>query len=429
MQRLNIPMSRNTQTTRRSWWVVWLIIISSVFVILFASFIATLYLTRDTIYTATPDTTVFTMRFFVKNSTAKQTSKLFSNIPIISDRGLTLHDLSPYINGEFAVFVSETGEKSIATRLKRNKNLTTLLESNNITQKQLSGGVTLLSKMTESTGNKRIPKQIFPKISTPWQHLAGEIIVDGSRGNIYFSKDSVKIVLNQKNQNTKTNEIFSENMIGFLSTPSLPIESTNPIIQAYSSLISPLFQNGFESFYTNTFGSEPKIIITKDQVGVGFLVVGNANQTDNETIKKTLKSMISLNSPKIEIKTLKDKTEYKEIIADPESVSAEQITMFGSQLFRVSSKNQSIIAGILNDSQFILTNRESLLKTYKEPMRVEQKDICFAKHAFISLSEFSDLAKEHSIYAQSSLFQQLSQHFSKIGVVIHSNSTTIYLCN
>lgn len=429
MQRLNIPMRRNVQTTRRSRWVVWLLIISISSTFAFACFVSTVYLTRDSIYSATPDTTVFSTRFFIKRSTAKQISSIFSNIPIISDRSLTLSDLNPYLKGEFVIFISESGEKSFAARLKLNSNLTTLLNSNNITLKQLTGGVILLSKNIEPVGKKNIPKQLFPRISTPNHQWMGEIITDGVRGNIFLTKDNVEIKFSQKNKNTQVNNIFAENMIGFLSTPSLPIENSNLVIQSFSSLVSPIFQNGFESFYSNTFGNKAKIILTRDQKGVGFLVVGSANQINNQIIETTLKSIIALNSPKIENKTMEDRTEYKEIIADPESISTEQITMFGSQIFRVSSKYQTFFAGIVDNSYFLFTNRESLIKTFKEPAVPKQKITCFAKHAFLSLSDFSDLSKEHSIYAQSSLFQELSQHFSKIGVVFNSNSTIIHLCN
>ena len=368
------------------------------------------------------------LRFVVNRSTTERISSLFENIPAVSDRNLKFQDLKPYLTGEFALFYSKNGEQTFATKLKSNTELNQLLDSHNIIQTKTRGGYILLSNTTKSIGINSVSLRLMPKLSLPWRLWLGDILSDGSRGDIYLKDKSLEIHTPQKNPVAEPINFFSENTIAFLSTPMLPIESSDPIIQSFYPLLSSLIPNGFESMYTQLFGKNPKIILTSDKEGIGFFFVADSNHLENKTLENILKSIGAINTPKIETKDLVDHTTYQEIIADPSLVSLEQVTLHGTQMYRIAMKNQTILAGIAGNSQIILTNREEILKAFKEASPIKADDMCGAKQIYLSTSAFSKPAENNSNDRQSTIIQELSQHFTKIGIILKKNSTIIHLC-
>ena len=429
MQRLNIQLSRHIQTTRRPRWVVWLLPILFVLMAIASYYTTTLWFTRDTIYEAAPENTIVAFRFFVGGSKKDQISTILGNIPLISDRAIDFADLSPYTNGEFVVFLKKDGSHSVA--LRTNAQLPqSLLDSEQIVQKQIDTHIVLLSAEAEQTQKLAIAPKLIPVFTFPGKTWVGEIIVSGQkkRGWIFNTKKS--LVLSLPIQGLRT-DFFGvpDNAMAFISSKTTSTSSDTDLITPFLPLIAPIIGSEAKSYLDQISQNINTVFLTNDDRGVGFLLSSKPSDDKQVDIRKLLQSISALNTPKIQKTALSDGTFIQELISDPDSVSVEQVTILGLPMNRVGTSNQSILAGFTDDKHLILTNRENLLRFYKEKSKSKTKQtICGANSLGISFDQLSNLIKLHATSLQAKPFLQLSEQFTSVGVVSELFSTDINIC-
>ncbi len=430
MERLNIQLSRHIQTTRRPRWVVWLLVLLFAVVICVTYWITTLWFTRDTIYEAAPANTIVALRFFTGGTKEEHISSFLKNIPLITNRSIVFDDLRPFLQGEFIVFLKKNGTRSIAIR--SNKLLPqSLLDSGHISQQQIKKNIVLLSEQTEQVHNFSMRPKIIPAIPVPGKTWIGEIALDGQarRGWIFDTKKSVIFSLPERISHAKFLGV-PDHTIAFLSSPTHSSAKTDPLLAPFLPLIDPIIGSDAKVYLNQLSDKVETVFVTHDEKGTGFFLTIKQSADDKKLdIRKLLQSISALNSPKIQKATLSDGSFIQELISDPDSVSVEQVTVLGSSLYRVETNHEMLLAGTMDNTSFILTNREDLLRFYKgQKQNKTKQSICGANRMGFSLEQMNDLAKSQAHSLQSSSFEQLNQRFSSIGIVSKMYSTDINIC-
>jgi len=427
MQRLNIPFSRTAQTTRPSQRVVWHMVFGIAVFAALGYGISWFCLSGDALIRKIPDQTTTTLRFFLNKGTAGELSETFSQIPLISNRNITLADLSPYLKGEFALYLTDTGTYSMAGKFKTNKDFEKLLGSYNISYTKTSRNTYYLSNKPESLTKQHVSIKWLPTIVPPWKKHIAEIVQNNKRGNIISSKDGWSVSIPSKNTPGKQISFQPEGLVAYLSTPVLPKNNTEPMFRSFSVLLSPLFEHGFESTFTNIFQKNLRIYITKTGESEHFLLVSDS-KTQSDQISTFLKVVAALQEPKLNQVVLSDQSISKEMVVDPSRFSPEQTTISGFSVLRLKLKNQTISASISKNDEVLFTNDENLIRTFKEQKKMNLKDVCFGKQAFLLTNQIQHQFSNQSQVIKNQLLLAISSKFTKIGVEETNSTTKIHLC-
>lgn len=422
-------MSRSSKTTRRTRWVVWLLVVCVSSIITIISWGSTLWFTRDTIYQAAPENTVMAIRLFVGGQKGTDVEAFTNHVPLISHRALTFSDLAPYISGEFVLFLKNDGSQSIAIR-EGNKQLPQkLLDSQSISTQSIGHGIILLSEKEEVLKPLNISPKIIPGISFPGHRWIGELVdsTQPHRSFLYASKDHLDITVPGVHPTGNAFKQIPKDTIAYLSTPILP-NTTKDFLDPFLPLMKSVVDSPFLNELANLPENQSQLILTKDSQGVGFFLTAiQRTETHKIDFAQTLRSISALNSPKIQETVLEDGTSIKEIIANPENISVEEVTLLGIQVDRIQTSDGILLAGYTKNNEIFLTNREELFRAFKGQNKSNTK-ICGGKNAGIVLKPLVDMQNQHTNSVNNSAILLFAQNFSSIGLRSGLLSTTIRLC-
>lgn len=429
MQHLNIPLSRNSKTTRRTRWVVWLLAFGVGLLILGTSWISTLWFTRDTIYAAAPENTVMAVRLFVSEEKGESVETAIKNFPLISNRSITFSDLAQYISGEFVLFLNVDGSRSVALREGKTPLPQTLLDAQSITMQPIKNNIVLLSEKNEVLKPLSLHTKIIPGFSYPGHQWIGELIEINQprRSFVYASKNQIFITLPGFQPTGSVFKHIPKNTFAYLSNPLLPNTSKDfldPFLPLMQSIVDPQFLG-----HLSTLSSEKsQIILTKDEQGIGFFLATKDKEGES-TInnEQALRSISALNAPKIQETFLSDGSSIKELIANPDAVSVEQITLLGTQVNRIQINGTDILTGSTKKKEVFLTNRENLFREQTEGNKSFDK-ICSGNVAGFNLQPLVDMQNQYAHTPNTNPILLFAQNFSSIGVKTNWFSTSIHLC-
>lgn len=429
MQHLNIPLSRNSKTTRRTRWVVWLLAFGIGLLVLGMSWISTLWFTRDTVYAAAPENTVMAVRLFVSGKKGEAVESMIKNFPLISNRSVTFSDLSQYISGEFVLFLNADGSRSVALREGKKTLPRTLLDSQSITVQPVRNGIVLLSEKNEVLKPMSLRTKIIPGLSYPGHQWIGELVETNQphRSFIYAAKNRILITLPGMQPTSSDFKHIPKDTIAYLSNPLLPNTTKDfldPFLPLMQSIVDPRFLGHLSTLATK----QSQVILTKDAQGIGFFLSTKESDTKNSiNNEQALRAISALNAPKIQETFLNDGSSIRELIANPDSISVEQITLLGTQVNRIQINGTDILAGSTKKNGIFLTNRENLFRTQEEGNKSFNK-ICSGNVAGINLQALVDMQNQHTHTPNTNPIWLFTQNFSSIGVKINWFSTSIHLC-
>ena len=429
MQHLNIPLSRNSKTTRRTRWVVWLLAFGVGSIILATSWMSALWFTRDTIFKAAPENTVMAVRFFVGGKKGEIVESITKNLPVISNRSLTIADLSPYISGEFVLFVNNDGSRSIAIRKGKAPLPQSLLDSQTIAVQPIGHNIVLLSEKQVVIKPFSIKPKLLPGISLPGNRWIGELVdqTNKKRSFLFATKNQVVMTLPGVRTDGQAFKQIPNDTIAYLSTPFLP-NTSNEFLDPFLPLMQSVVDPQFLSHLGDLSNKKNQLLLTKEVSGVGFFLTITPSELNKDVdIEQALRSIAALNTPKIQETLLDDGSSIKEIIANPDSVSVEQITLLGTQINRIQVNNVDLLAGRTQDHKIFLTNRESLFRHTKESSKSVNK-ICSGNMAGIALQPLVDMQNQHANVPNSNAILLFAQNFTSIGIKSGLFSTTIRFC-
>ncbi len=341
MQRLNIPLSKHRKTTRQSrrvvwiWALLWLI----AFVLVWRG--TALWMSRTSIFSAAPNNTVAAIYLQTNSSTIDHIDRLLSSVPLISNRSLDFEDILNLTSGEFAIFFTSTGQRSVAIRANE-KDLDTAFFKNLGVTTQSIGDYMLLSENLAPIGGVDT-SHMRPFISSVSSIWLGSLWVDGyGHGNIHIAKNEVEIEFQTEKQ-------LKRNM--FLETTSI----AHVVMNQSKVEIPEMFFDVFPYY------SEISEIIVKTD---GVLISLNKGALDEHELIKQIQQISAENNPSTFLRTMSDGTTYTELQIEPSMVTVEEISVFGNRVFRTNG-----LFALLENNQAIISTSESLLESYLQPTK------------------------------------------------------------
>ncbi|MBI2475007.1 hypothetical protein HYV69_01135 [Candidatus Uhrbacteria bacterium] len=415
-QQLHIQLTRYQKTTRRPRWVVWLPALSFLLIFIFIYQITTLFLTRNTVFSAAPENTKIAIQLLVNEKTLPILSKILNTVPLISNRSFTLKDIQPFVHGEIGWFFHEDGGRSIAVRSKKNELPTKLFDANQIIVQQINSDVFLLTDKLQPIGGIK-SKHSLGNLIPSFKQKLGMFYEKGKKSVVISAtKDGIVIPLsNQEAISTFDSKIIQENTYIALKLPLLEKEN----FDMYQTLFKD--QNILRSFF-----STDGFLMMKEIENPKFLLVSKSEMNDEEKIS-FLQTEIALKNPSIITKKLPDNTQMQEFVSDPSLVSVEQKMIEGLEFYKASTSNEAIFASKKDD--LIISNNEEMIRIWlKNEQNNKVLKICDANVAFLSLNEFIESNSFTTEFYKNDVLRTLAANFRVASLEKSWNSTKLRLC-
>ncbi|MFH1405294.1 MAG: hypothetical protein ABIH21_04335 [Patescibacteria group bacterium] len=408
MIRLNIPLERGKQTTRHPRRVVWHDIAYVCIVVFIFLFLGNMWFTRNTISNITPENTWITLRFTPNQFTWGTISDILANTAIITDRDITINDLKPYINGEFALFIKKDGSTSIAIRSQQKQIPREILDSNSIfSDESKNSGTVLLSNKQEQTYEAKFSKPWFYFIPT-WSKKLGTVYISDdnfhTKGLILQDKSNFIIRISGKSILEKQSEKnITEEIASF---------SLNTLLLSNSS-IPDLFQ-------------KLKTIVINNNDSLGVLLEFDKNLISNNQLQEIINQYSLQQSIKTKNWLLPDGTIAKEMLTNVSSISEEEIVVNGKSLIKIQPSTNSELLMYNNETTTVLSNNENLIGLYLEnPNRTKTKS-CKGNIGHINIEGFDKFNKiTKTMFSP----QTISSTFESIGINSRLLFTDFTFCN
>lgn len=426
MKRLNIPLRRHYRTTHQPRWVFWILAIFFVSVLLLTYLLSTLWFTRPSLLKAAPIDTEIAINIIATKSNTPSLIQYLNNIPLISNRSLTINDLKPQIKRGFALFINKDGSRSVALNTKIDNLPIALLDSHSIVVQKIDKNTVLLSERLMPAGKMLVThniKSTFPFINK--KLLATIHTSENNNGFIYKTADSLEIIISNLELPVLSRSV-PDNTIAFLSTPvstkndalfMFLLGNTEHVIDSVST----------KQIIMDILSSKGSFIITKTDKNIDILIESDLNITEKERVD-LIKMIVSAQNPIIEVMELDDGTYMKEILIQPELLSVEEIIIMGHEIIRISNKNTGPYFINKNGNLIFSTNEANLRFWLNEDLNENMLKICNANSVGILLDPFIESFKSKDAFIKPLNFYDILSKFNGIGVKAQKNGVKISIC-
>ena len=426
MKRLNIPLRRHYRTTHQPRWVVWLL--AALFIsILFTTYtLSTLWFTRPSLLKAAPINTEVAINIISTKSNTTSLVQYLNNIPLISNRSLTINDLKSYINRGFVLFINKDGSRSIALNTKINDLPIALFDSHSVVIQEIDKNTVLLSERLMPIGEMLVKKNIKRAIPFINKKLLATIYTsDNKTGVVYKTTNSIEIVINDI-KISSINRSLPNNTIAFLSTPVLT-KNDDLLESLLGNTDSAMNSLSVKKILVDILNSNGNFLITETDKNIDILVESDLNIEESERIN-LIKTIVSTQNPILKVTKLDDGTEMQELIIQPELLSVEEITMMGHEIIRISNKNTGPYFINKNGNLLFSTNEANLRFWLNKDLNESMLKICDANSIGILLDPFLKSIKSEVSSIKPINFYDMLSKFNSIGVKAQKNSVKISFC-
>jgi len=426
MQRLNIPLNSKAMRTRRPRRVLWISVILLIF-FFFVWEISVIILSRDTVTKILPVNTEISLRIQPNSKNSESIISLLQNIPLISNRNLTVIDILSFTKGEFAILFLSDGSRALILRTNEESLPKDLLETLGIVWKKAQPSIFILSEkelsLIETPQNKSWSFQLplskklgTIRILNQKETLRGDII---SRG-----KDRIDINLPKLGLPT-----LPQNLPNFRAIIALPIveigsKLLNPSI---NSVLSDLEAPSEKDLTTLFKESKGYLLLPKTEKRSKFLLSISNSSLELADFKQLLRTASALAHPEIRYLSLLDESWAQEIIADPEKISLEETNISGLETYRVPMLSNEYLMLSTRDGNFVLTNDEDSLRFWANPELSSQAKIDPGTVAWINESELRDLADDEYQFYNQNILEEFWNNFPIISISETNRATVIKL--
>ncbi len=427
---LHIQLGRTSRTTHHSRSLVWLRVCLFVLLLAGTAQIMFVWLNKNTVFIAAPDDVSTAIQLHINAHTIPILKKTLGNIPLISNRDITLEDLLPFTHGQLAWFFHQDGTRSIAIRSTQSEIPTTILDSKHIIVQKVEPNVLLLSEKLQPISGISNNMGIQAFIPT-FDVLLGSYFEKGftNTQKITATKDQLHIPIPKNLSISSTNPTLytPEGVYLVLSTPVLSnIFHIQGITRTFASLADPLLSESLGDI-VNKLMDQNQMLALIDTKPTSFLLVSSFSPEFDKR-SQLIRTILALTYPTTQQKTLSDGSILQEIAADPSLISLAEQTIEGKAFLQASSATSKLF--ISKDDQFIFSNSEETIRSWLQ--RREQQSttppLCDSNAGYINVDTFLQSEASTLIeYSQDIMFL-IAQHFQSIGLANHKNLTTIHLC-
>lgn len=419
--RLNIPLSSSrTRLSTRSRRVLWIFIFFVIYLTT-AVVLANLWVNRDSLSNFTPDGNVATIHL---TPNQKQWARLITdldNLPLISNRPLTIKNLADLKIKELSIFVLTDGQTAVAIRSSEELPMD-LLSSLKINYKNLGKNRWLLSSEVLSSLKSGRTKLNFSSI---WPKNIGTITINNETRPIYLNKsgyffaeswikkdrsqylpalpeNTVAAAIILKDQDTDLSGFFTQ--IGLLSDPL--------------NILNAL------EFWREIKKDDFIILLAKNEENpkkIDFLIQTSINQ---QTVSKALMIAAAFKNPLIQTTSLPDGSFVKEIVADPNNIVANTVFINGKNTQKFTTADGEILA-LNQENNSIISSNQNLLEKFVSSEKAKQKT-CGLKNnlIFINTNELKNVLLKED-FLKNPLFLQFIIEFKNFAL----NNGGFTVCN
>ncbi len=292
--------------------------------------------TSDHVTNTVPEDTAIVAQFSVKRTGWDQISKALDGVTLISNRPLSIHELPWFVEGEFAIFISSRGHRTISVHSSDKRLPKSLLESRGIVVQKTGDSSYLLSDRREGTTGYSMPNtSLISALHWPPTRL-GTIAIDGvSRAGIIRMLPTGNMEWRFPHGSSFKKTTLPPPPKGtliFLSTP-VWTQAPAPLFSSTESILSSLAT--WDELTTETKQAE-YAVSRSDEMDI-FLFKTKANIEHPEERIKLLRLASAVRSPKTRAFQLPDGETVRELLTDPSAVTVESVSIAGAQAERVTS--------------------------------------------------------------------------------------------
>lgn len=413
VHKLNIPLSRHTKTTRPLGQVVWLLGLCGLALLFLSWRLFELWYARDTILAAAPEGTVLALQLEITPASWSTIYALLEDVPLISNRSLDVRDVASFARGELALFVSQTGSRSVAVRAQEGELPSSLLSALSITSQEVAPGIFLLAEtlLPVSGIDTSARRPFLGSLSKRWLGRV-ELPDVGLSGSLFQEDDRFEVVLPNKTHWRPSGKVLPQAVLALIGNPGL----SESLSREPFSLFNQFLEGSWSVLVQKNDLGEPEVAFAAQNAGV-----------QESDLMSLLQLMGAYLSPTLQESVLPDGTLLQEIFVEPELVTIEEVQVAGVRALRVLGKNERFLFGALIDDRLILATSEPSLISFIDPE--EALSDCRGNALFLSpqalLDEVSVNAYNPTIQALTQIFSQ----FSSISVEMKKYSSTVSFCS
>jgi len=431
VQRLNIPLHRYQQTTRLSRRVVSLFAVATTIGLVVLVVAATVWYGRDTTSSSAPQDTAIVLHFLPNRLTWNAIDRSLAHIPLVSNRSLTTGDIRPFARGEFSLFVSNDGTRSVAIRASRSELPTAKLDALGIIVQESEPGVVLLSDRPVARMNWNPPHVWYGSFHFPWNPRIGSMYAPDDRvlsGAIYSTAKQTMIRLPKQRLSVLPWKTIPESTIAAMSTPALPNTDMGGVTSAIDTILSSYQSSSAALLASHILSEEGAVIIAKDGSAIDYLIATPSKNFDKESQENLIQTAAALQIPRIQALSLPDNTIADEIIVDPSLTTIEETTVAGTVVARASSGDGKYVFSAQKSDAVTITNSQNLLDFSLSENKSGVRPPCSSNAAFVDIRSLLEVS-HGSVHARSaSLLSILANTYGIIGIEEGAVNTIIHLC-
>ncbi len=422
MQRLNIPLSRHKRTTRRSRWVVWVLILVLVGGLFLVWNTGRWWFSGAGILEHAPVDTVAAVHLRVNPGTSGDIEQILAKTPLISDRSLTFSDLKPYIHGDLAWFFTSDGRRTVSIRGDYFE-ISEAFANLSLSIEEVDQGIVMLSKTLPAISVEDYGVRA-PLLPTVFRQYLGQIVLplDDLRSRIYLKNNKLSLNLGDSD-NDHVGEIrLPQGTIMALSTLSW----TNKLASEDSALLNRSFIPEIDTF--SALFEDFQFVLAKAENGNSYLAEGQLAQ--NIDIGTFLQTLVSAQSPEISERALEDGTTQHELRISPELVSIEEVTSSGMTYLRAKIEEGDYLYALENIGSAIISNSESLLSFWVQTDETDvlEETACPSSELYVDLAALREEMKFSDIRPLFAFIQSLTMPFSHVSLETKGGSRILNLC-
>ncbi len=387
---------------------------------------------RDTTSAAAPEGTVVVLHLNLSHFSWDDANRAFRNVPLVSNRPLTIDDIRPFTRGELSLFIDEDGTRSVAIRSSKKDLPTRLTDSLGIIAKDMGKGVYLLSDRPLARMDWNPPHVWLSSLHSPFSSHIGSIHLlgaDGMSGAVYASKEELSVRLPKQRLSKLSWRHIPEGTIAAMSTPALPNADISGVSMAMDAVLSSYQTPSVSNISSQILAKSGMAILTHDGNAFHFLIISDDSSFTRDQQRKMIQVAAALQTPRIEAFQLPDTSTAKEIIVDPSYSTVEEITIAGTLVSRTSTSEGGYFYLANKDETFAISDDQSLVEFWLASKNPSKKiAACHANSLFLNVR--SMMATSATFLSARSLntLNQLGNQFSIIGVEEKWLHTVIHSC-
>lgn len=420
MSRLNIPFSTGSKT-RHNRRVLWIAVIWLIFT-LFSITLVNIWFNRDSLSGYAPNNTSATIHLFLSKQAWTKFFTDFKNLPLISNRSLTISDLASFKPKEISIFILSDNSSAVAIRVNEQDLPKELLNSYGINLQNLGQNRWLLSSQPLPFSAK---SQTTWSLGSIWPGTLGKINTNNFTG--YIRSKKTGYVINIPKLETTRNKLPAlpdNTIIASVIQPKTNL-SISSVTQQIDLLLAPL-ESIKSTNLIQTIQENGGIILlsqkTDNPKGADFLI---ETKLDSSSLSQTLQISTAFKNTTTKKMEMPDGSTADEILINPSSVEFTSIWVGGEEVKSAETENGSLFTLDREETDLIASNQQ-LLEDYllkkiekNKPGCGSKNNLIYLRPKLINASIFSD----HNFVPSVSLLE-IVLRFEEISI----SHNKIYLC-